>query len=167
MQKTTQIQDIQGIAAQTWGSVFVPVSGGTTTISVKGDVLESRVSLRMGSQTIWTRIQTVDSVEIDYSPAWALIGLGIFIVLTGLGTLAGSMSLGLIILAVGLVITVYAWLNKRRLLVIYARSSVIPVFMNKPTEAYENFAMRVLSISRQLNRLPQSTQRPPARKPSS
>lgn len=165
MKSTQQNQEIQGIAAQTWGGVFVPVSGSTTTVSIKGDVLESRVKLGMSTQTIWTRIQTVNSVEVDHSPSWALISLGIFIILTGLGTLFGSASLGIIILLVGLVITVYAWLNKRRLLVIYAASSTIPVFMNKPTEVYEKFALQVLAMSRQLNRLPQPSQRPPAQRP--
>lgn len=113
----------------------------------------------MSTQTTWTRIQTINSIEISHSPVIALIGLGIFIVLTGLTTLSGSISLGLIILIIGIVITVYAWTHKRRLLVVYATSSTIPIFMNKPTEIYENFAMSTLAISRQLNRLPQPAQR--------
>lgn len=159
MQTSTQVKDIQGIAAEAWGNVFIPGSNGTITLSVKGDVLEARVKKGMSTQTTWTRIQTINSIEISHSPVIALIGLGIFIVLTGLTTLSGSISLGLIILIIGIVITVYAWTHKRRLLVVYATSSTIPIFMNKPTEIYENFAMSTLAISRQLNRLPQPAQR--------
>ena len=165
MQSTQQTQEIQGIAAQAFGSVFVPASGGKTTVFIKGDVLESRMKVGMSTQTIWTRIQTVNSVEIEHSPSWPLIGFGVFMILTGLGSLFGSATVGIALLVVGLAITIYAWLNKRRLLVIYATSSKIPVFMNKPTEIYEKFALQVLAMSRQLNRLPQPSQRPPAQRP--
>ncbi len=165
MQTNTRIQDVQGTAAQTWGNVFVPVSGGTVTLTVKGDLLEARIKLRMGTQTIWTRIQTVSSIEINHSPALALIVLGILIILTGLGMMASSVSLGLIILAVGIAITVYAWVNKRRLMVIYASNSVIPVFMTKPTETYEKFGMGILAMARHLNHPLQPTQRPPTKRP--
>lgn len=43
MQTSTQVKDIQGIAAEAWGNVFIPGSNGTITLSVKGDVLEARV----------------------------------------------------------------------------------------------------------------------------
>jgi len=165
MQSTQQTQEIQGIAAQAWGGVFVPTNVGKITVVIKGDVLESRMKVGMSTQTIWTRIQTVNSVEIEHSPSWALIGFGFFMILTGLGSLFGSATVGIALLVVGLAITIYAWLKKRRLLVIYATSSKIPVFMNKPTEIYEKFALQVLAMSRQLNRLPQPSQRPPVQRP--
>lgn len=166
MQANSRTPEIQGVAAQTWGTMYVPVRNGTTTIQVKGDLLESRTKLSTGTQTIWTRIQTVNSVEIIQSPAYALIGLGLFILLWGLGLFAVEVALGLIVSAVGIAIMVYAWLNKRRLLVIYASSSTLPIFMNQPTDTYEKFGLGVLGLSRQLNSSQPNSARPATRRPA-
>ena len=164
MQSNARISEIQGIAAQHWGSVYIPVHSGKVTLQVKGDLLESNIYLGFGKQTIWTRIQSINSVEINQTPAYALLGLGIFIILSGIGALIENMILGLIIIALGAAIAAYAWMNKRRLLVIYALNSTIPVFMNKPNESYEKFAMGILAFARQLNSQPNG-QRPQAKQP--
>ena len=165
MTKSSIYPEIQGTAAQTWGGVFVPVSGSKVIVKVKGDILESQVNLKASKQTIWTRISTVNSIEITHSPSYALIGLGVFLVLTGLSSIAGDVaSLGLAFLVLGIVLTVYAWLNKRRLMVIYAMNSTVPIFMNKPTEDYEKFGLGVLAMARQLNN--QATGSRPSSRPS-
>lgn len=85
------------------------------------------------------------------TPNYAVIGLGVFTALMGLSVFAVSIFLGLLILAAGIAIIVYASKHKRRLMVFYALNSTIPIFMNQPTGAYEKFAMRVLNLARQLN----------------
>ena len=99
-------------------------------------------------------MQNIDSIEITEAPIYALLSLGVSIVLASLGAFSSDVFLGFICLAVGLVIVVWAIQKKRRLLVIYSLRSVVPIYMNKPPEEYQQFTKQVMAIAHRLNTPP-------------
>lgn len=154
MKNNTNQPEIQGIAARAVGNVYAPTNGIVTKLRVKGDLLQAEVNFSTGKQITWTRVQSINSVEITETPSYSWVGLGIFVVLIGLLIAGVSNWFGGLVILTGIAAIMYAWRNKRRLLVFYGLNSTIPIFMNQPSVAYEKFAMEVLTLARQLNSLP-------------
>lgn len=146
-------QGISGTAARAFGNVFVPTSG-TATAQIMGDVLQTTVKSGLEKKELFIRIQNIDSIEITEAPIYALLSLGISIVLASLGAFSSDAFWGFICLAVGLVIVVWAIQKKRRLLIIYSLRSVVPIYMNRPPEEYQQFTTQVMAIARRLNASP-------------
>jgi hypothetical protein len=69
----------------------------------------------------------------------------------GLGLLVSSGILGLMILAVGVICIIFAFREKRRLLVIHSFRYTVPIFMTKSPDLYQQFSANVMTIVRQLN----------------
>ncbi len=153
MQSNQRITEISGRPGKVWGNVFVP-SSGTVTVRIIGDTLRATLNSGMEKTDSWVRIQNVDSAEMVEAPEYMLLALGVFLVLLSLGTLASVVMLGLMFLAGGIACIVYAFKNKRRLLVIYSLRYAIPVFMTKPSSSYQQFAEQVMAIARHLNASP-------------
>ena len=160
MRTNQQVTDITGTAAQVWGNTLIP-SRGTIAVRINGDTLQATVKTGLEKKESWMRIQNVDSIEILEAPIYALLVLGAFIALSGLGSLAASPAVGLIFILIGVAIIMHSINNKRRYLAIYSHRNAIPVFMNKSPETYQQFAANVLTLSRQLN----SPVNAPARQP--
>jgi len=145
---------ITGTAAQSFGNIFVP-SNGTITAQIMGDVLQATVTNGFERKELSIRIQNVDSIEITEAPIYALLSLGGSMALTGLGVIFADAFLGLLCLVSGIAIVIWAIQKKRRLLVvIYSLRSVVPIYMNKSSEEYQQFARQVIAIARHLNALP-------------
>ncbi len=142
--------EISGRPGKVWGNVFVP-SSGTVSVRIIGDTLQSTLKSGVEKTDSWVRIQNVDSAEIVEAPEYVLLVLGVFLILFSLGTLASAVILGLMFLVGGIACIVYAFTNKRRLLVIYSLRYTIPVFMTKPSSSYQQFAEHVMAIARHLN----------------
>ena len=151
MKINQEIVEIKGTPAQVWGNMLIPARG-RITVQITGDTLLGKVKTGLEKKESWIRIQNIDSVEILEAPIYALLGLGGFLVLSGLGTLASSFEFGLILILGGIAIIHFALNNKRRCLVIYSHRNTIAVFMNKSPETYQQFSMNVLAIARQLNK---------------
>lgn len=154
MQLNRRITEVTGKPGKVWGNVFVPAQG-VIIVKIVGDVLQASVKSGMEKSDSWIRIQNIDSVEIAETPEYALLVLGIFVALTGLGIAPSSGLLGILILLVGVIVIVYSFINKRRLLSIYSLRQTIPVFITHKPSSYQQFAENVLEIAHQLNTLSQ------------
>lgn len=119
-----------------------------------GDVLQTTTISGFEKKELSIRIQNIDSIEMTEAPIYALLSLGVFIALTGLGAFFADGFFGFLCLVVGIVIVVWAIQKKRRLLVIYSLRSVVPIYMNKSPEEYQQFTRQVMAIARHLNALP-------------
>lgn len=150
---------ISGKEARTFGNVFVP-SNGTVTAQISGDILQATVTSGWEKKELFIRIQNIDSIEIAEAPVYALLSLGVSILLSSLGAFASDMFLGVMCLAVGLAIVVWAIKKKRRLLVIHSLRSVMPMYMDKSPEEYQLFAQQVMTLARRLNTPPNPIQQP-------
>ncbi|MCY7273525.1 MAG: hypothetical protein LH702_07200 [Phormidesmis sp. CAN_BIN44] len=150
MQANQRVTEISGKPGKVWGNVFVP-SSGTISVRIMGDTLQSTLKSGVEKTDSWVRIQNVDSAEIVEAPEYVLLVLGVFLVFSSLGLLGSAVILGLMFLVGGIACIVYAFVNKRRLLVIYSLRYTIPVFMTKPSGSYQQFAEYVMAIARQLN----------------
>lgn len=150
MRINQQVIEITGVPAQLWGNVLVP-SRGTMSVKITGDTLQGTVKTGLEKKEYWIRIQNIDSIEILESPIYALLGIGGFLIFSGLGALNPSFVLGLILILGGAAIIAYAISNKRRYLAIYSYRNTIVIFMNKSPEIYQQFAMNVLAFARKLN----------------
>ena len=157
MQANQRVTEISGRPGKVWGNVFVP-SSGTVSVRIMGDILQATVKSGVEKTDSWVRIQNVDSAEMVEAPEYILLGLGVFLVLSSLGLLGSAVLLGLMFLAGGIACIVYAFTNKRRLLVIHSLRYTIPVFMTKPPSSYQQFAEHVMAIARHLNAPPSMTQ---------
>ena len=157
MQSNQRVTEISGRPGKVWGNVFVP-SSGTVSVRIMGDTLQSTLKSGVEKTDSWVRIQNIDSAEIVEAPEYILLGLGVFLVLSSLGLLVSAFIIGLMFLAGGIACIVYAFINKRRLLVIYSLRYTIPVFMTKPSGSYQQFAEHVMAIARHLNAPPSMTQ---------
>jgi hypothetical protein len=144
-----QITQITGNPAQVWGNVLVPARG-TVTVKITGDTLEGITKTGLEKKESWIRIQNIDSVDILESPIYALLGLGVFLLLTGLSMVSNSF-IGLILLPISVAIILFALSYKRRYLAIYSHRNGIIIFMNKHPEVYQEFATNVLLVARKLN----------------
>ena len=150
MRSNQQVVEITGTPAQVWGSVLIPARG-TIAVQITGDTLQGTVKTGLEKKESWTRIQNIDSIEILESPIYALLGVGGSLIASGLGALTSSFIFGLVIILAGTAIMTYAINNKRRYLTIHSYRNTITVFMSKSPEAYQQFAINVLAIARQLN----------------
>ena len=157
MQASQRVTEISGRPGKVWGNVFVP-SSGTVSVRIMGDTLHTTLKSGVEKTDSWVRIQNVDSAEIVEAPEYILLGLGVFLVLSSLGLLVSAFIIGLMFLAGGIACIVYAFTNKRRLLVIYSLRYTIPVFMTKPSGSYQQFAEHVMAIARHLNAPPSMPQ---------
>jgi hypothetical protein len=149
MQTNQQIIEVTGSPAQVWGNLFIPARGAMS-IKIYGDTLYRTAKTGLEKKESWTRIQNIDSVEIHQSPIYALIGLGVFFFFMGLGWLRSS-PISAIFLLGGVAIIVYTFYNKRRYLAIHSHRNTIVIFISKPPEVYQQFAMNVLALARKLN----------------
>jgi len=154
MKNNTNQPEIHGIAARTVGNVYAPTNGTVTKLRVKGDLLQAEVNFSTGKQMTWTRIQSINSVEIVETPSYPWVGLGVSVILVGVLISGSSEWFGGLVTLTGIAAIVYGWRKKRRLMVFYALNSTIPIFMNQPSGVYEKFAMGVLTLARQLNSSP-------------
>ena len=157
MQSNQRVTEISGRPGKVWGNVFVP-SSGTVSVRIMGDTLHATLKSGVEKTDSWVRIQNVDSAEIVEAPEYLLLVFGVFLVLFSLGLLASVGLLGLMFLVLGIVCIVSAFINKRRLLVIYSLRYTIAVFMTKPPGSYQQFAEHVMAIARHLNAPPSMTQ---------
>jgi len=157
MQANQRVTEISGRPGKVWSNMFVP-SSGTVSVRIMGDILQATVKSGVEKTDSWVRIQNVDSAEMVEAPEYILLGLGVFLVLSSLGLLGSAVLLGLMFLAGGIACIVYAFTNKRRLLVIHSLRYTIPVFMTKPPSSYQQFAEHVMAIARHLNAPPSMTQ---------
>ena len=157
MQAHQRITEISGKPGKVWGNMFVP-SRGSITAKITGDVLQTTVQSGMEKTNSWVRIQNIDSAEMIEAPEYTLFALGIFLVLLALGWIGSSPLFGLMVLALGIACIVYAFINKRRLLVIYSHRYTVPIFMNKTSASYQQFAEHVMVLARHLNTLPATPQ---------
>lgn len=147
------ITEIIGNPAQVWGNVLVPAQG-KITVKITGDTLQGTTKTGLEKKESWIRIQNIDSIEILESPIYALFSLGFFLIFifSGLSLVSESfLILGLIFILVGAALIVFAIRYKRRYLAIYSHRNAIVVFMNKHSEASQEFAVNVLAIARKLN----------------
>lgn len=158
MQANQRITEITGKPGQVWGNVIVP-STGTITIKVVGDTLQASVQSGLETKNSWTRIQNVDCIDLTEVPNYAILIFGSLLALIGLGGFISSSAngsspfLAFVFLVGGIACVVLAIRKKRRLLAIHSLRNTIPVFMTKPTDTYQHFAMNVIAIARQLNTL--------------
>ena len=152
-------QGISGKEARTFGNIFVP-SNGTVTAKISGDILQATVTSGWEKKELFIRIQNIDSIEISEAPIYALLSLGISILLSSFGAFASDASLGFILLVIGLTIAIWAIQKKRRLLVIHSLRSVMPIYMDKSPEEYQLFANQVMVLARRLNAPPSPMQSP-------
>lgn len=154
MQAQRRITEITGKPGKVWGSVFIP-SSGSITVKIAGDMLQSTLKSGVEKTDSWVRIQNIDTIEVVESPEYLLLALGIFLILFGLPFLGGNaFLLGLIFLAAGIACSVYAFIKKRRLLVIYSLRYIIPIFMTKSPAGYQQFAEQIMVLARHLNAPP-------------
>ncbi len=150
MRINQNIVEITGSPAQVWGNVLIPARG-TMSLKISGDILQGTVKTGLEKKDSWTRIQRIDSVEISEAPIYPLLALGGFISFMFLGALFNSPSFGSLMLLVGVGLIIFALMNKRRCLVIMSDRNTIAIFMSKPPETYQQFAINLLLIARQLN----------------
>lgn len=150
MQANQKVVEVVGKPGKAWGNVIVPESG-SISLQILGDTIQAITKSGFEKRTSWTRIQNVDSVEIAEAPNYLLLALGTPIALMGLGLLERVFLFGLLFLAIGVILIVFAFREKRRLLVIHSLRYTIPVFMTKPPESYQQFAATVMTLARQLN----------------
>lgn len=150
MRTNQNILEITGSPAQVWGNVLIPARG-TVSLKISGDILQSTVKTGLEKKDSWTRIQRIDSVEISEAPIYPLLALGGFMSFMFLGALFNFPSFGSLMLLIGIGLIVFALTSKRRCLVIMSDRNTIAVFMNKSPETYQQFAINLLLIARQLN----------------
>jgi len=148
----TLVQEITGKPGNLIGKMIVPASG-SITVRIVGDMLQATTKGTLEKRDSWTRIQNIDCAEIVESPIWQLLGIGIPLLLAGLPSVEYSDFGGLLLLA-GIGCIAAFFLVKRRYLAIYSSRNTIPVFIQKPSETYQQFAMAVMTIARQLNARP-------------
>jgi len=146
-------QEITGTAAQAFGNIFIP-SSGTITARIMGDILQTTLTSGFERKEVLIRIQNIDSIETTEAPIYAQLSLGVSMTLLGLGVIFANVFLGFLCLVVGIVTVVWAIQKKRRLLVIYSLRSAVPIYMNKPSEEYQQFTRQVMAIARHLNNPP-------------
>lgn len=77
--------------------------------------------------------------------------LGSFMCFMFLVALFNSPSFGSLMLLIGIGLIIFALMKKRRCLIIMSDRNTIAVFMSKPPEIYQQFAINLLLIARQLN----------------
>lgn len=158
-----QVIEITGSPAQVWGNVLIPARG-SMHVKITGDTLQGTVKTGLEKREYWIRIQNIDSVEIQEAPIYALLGFGGFLGFSALGAFSNSSVLGLILLVAAVALIVYAITNKRRYLAIHSYRNSLVIFMNKPSEVYQQFAMNLLALSRKLNMYPNpATKQPPTK----
>ncbi|NJM23299.1 MAG: hypothetical protein HC907_33985 [Richelia sp. SM1_7_0] len=122
-------------------------------LKIAGDVLQSTHKTWLEKRESWTRIQNIDSVEIMEAPIYPLLAIGSFLSFLGLRGLFDVNIFLLFLLFLGISLILFAILKKRRYLAVMSHRNTIAVFMNKPPEVYQQFAMNLMLISRQLNAL--------------
>ncbi|MBD2057813.1 hypothetical protein H6F88_17605 [Oculatella sp. FACHB-28] len=149
---STLVQEITGKPGNLIGKMIVPASG-SITVRIVGDMLQATTKGSLEKRESWTRIQNIDCAEIVESPIWQLLAIGIPLLLAGLPSVQYSSFGGLLLLA-GIGCIAAFFLVKRRYLAIYSSRNTIPVFIQKPSKAYHQFAMTVMAIARQLNAQP-------------
>jgi hypothetical protein len=163
MRINQQVVEITGTPAQVWGNVLIP-AGGSMHIKITGDTLQGTVKTGLEKREAWIRIQNIDSVEIQEAPIYALLALGVCLVLPALFALSESSIVAAIVAMPGAAILYYAIKYKRRYLAIHSYRNSLVIFMNKPPEVYQQFAMNVLALSRKLNMpLNPATKQPPTK----
>ncbi|MGI0488552.1 hypothetical protein ACN4EK_24340 [Pantanalinema rosaneae CENA516] len=162
MQANPRITEVSGRPVKVWGNVLVPAAG-SVTLKILGDTLQSTVKSGMEQTDSWVRIQNVDTVEVAEAPEYLLIVLGIFLLFIGLGLWSQNFFFGFLFFVAGIACIVYAFINKRRLLVIHSLRSTVAVFMTKPSSSYQQFAEHVMAIARHLNAPPTM---PPTNRPT-
>ncbi|MEO1792226.1 MAG: hypothetical protein AAFR25_08385, partial [Cyanobacteria bacterium J06629_19] len=142
--------EVAGKAAKSLGQFYVP-SNGSITAKISGDILHTTLTSGMEKKELFMRIQNIDNIEVAESPIYALMGLGISIVLSGLGALAKNTTMGLFLLTLGIGLIVWSIVKKRRLMVVHSLRGVVPMYMNTSPEAYQQFAKKLMGMARQLN----------------
>lgn len=158
-----QIQEITGRPAKLvnngFGSFVFPASG-VVTLKISGDLLLATSKGLFDKRESWTRLQNIDSVELVESPLWEVLMLGVPLLLLALSMIAtgGLNSLGLFLLIMGIACIVLFLQYRRRYLGIYSHRNMIPVFLTKPPEMYQQFAVNVMAIARHLNTPPRPSQ---------
>ncbi|BAY41321.1 hypothetical protein NIES2111_57170 (plasmid) [Nostoc sp. NIES-2111] len=160
MRSNQPLPEITGKPAQVWGNILIP-GKGQMTVKVTSDTLQGTFKTYLEKKDTWIRIQNIDSVEIQEAPIYALLGLGGACIFFALGLVAHSFLGGLIIIALGVALILYAITNKNRYLAIHSHRNSIIIFMTKPPEVYQQFATGVLALSRKLN-TPSSIQTKPS-----
>ena len=150
MRINQNIVEITGSPAKVWGNVLIPARG-TISLKISGDILQGTVRTGLEKKDSWTRIQRIDSVEISEAPIYPLLALGGSISFIFLRALFDASAFGLLMLLIGIGLIVFALMNKRRCLVIMSDRNTVAIFMNKPPETYQQFAINLLLIARQLN----------------
>lgn len=150
MQINQNIIEVTGAAAQVWGNVLIP-GKGKMSLKIMGDILYCTHKSGLEKKDSWTRIQNIDCVEIMEAPVYLLLGIGAFLCFSGLGGIFGFDIFRLILFIAGVLLIIYALLNKRRYLAIMSNRNTIAIFMTKSPEFYQQFSMNLLMIARQLN----------------
>ncbi len=159
------IQEITGRPAKLinngFGNFVFPASG-VVTLKISGDLLVVSSKGFFDKHESWTRLQNIDCVELVESPLWEVLLLGIpTLIAAGWIILAGGFNgLGSFLLFMGLACVGLFIPYRRRYLSIYSQRNVIPVFLTKPPEMYQQFAANVLTIARRLNAPQRSTGQP-------
>jgi len=151
MQAHQRVTEITGRPGKVFGSMFLPASG-SMTVKISGDLLQSTLKSGVEKTDSWVRIQNIDAIEVLESPEYLLFAIGILLIVWGLGWAMGNVILlSLLFVAGGVACSVYAFINKRRLLAIYSLRYTIPVFMTKSPASYYQFSEQVMAIARHLN----------------
>ncbi|HAA28040.1 MAG TPA: hypothetical protein DCE56_10715 [Cyanobacteria bacterium UBA8553] len=133
-----EVIELNGKPGQVWGNVVIPASG-KTRFRLTGDMIQasSRLFFGLEKKQIYTRIQSVDSVELVEGRQWWLLWLGIPL---------------LSVVGIGLILIIAFLLIKRRWLVIYSQNAVLILFYESDdTERASQFSQIILDQARQLN----------------
>ncbi len=138
-----ELLEITGSPAQVWGNILVPAKG-TINVEINNLILHAKANSGLEKKDSWIPIQSIDSVEIVEAPIYWLLSFGVLLILLGLTNLTSIF--GLILIGLGIGVIVFILKKKRRCLVIYSSCHTTAVFMNKPKEIYQQFAMNVLDL---------------------
>lgn len=159
------IQEITGRPAKLinngFGNFVFPASG-VVTLKITGDLLVVSSKGFFDKHESWTRIQNIDCVELVESPLWEVLLLSIPTLMAAFSIIrsGGFNGLGSFLLLMGIACIALFIPYRRRYLSIYSQRNVIPVFLTKPPEMYQQFAANVLAIARRLNTLARTPQSP-------
>ncbi len=130
--------------------VILPGSG-IATLKISGDLLHAVIENRLQKQEAWIRIQQIDSIEIVQSPIWEFLVIGGGALVIGIPLILRGAVLGFGLGAVGAIAIAFFILFKHRYLCIHSQRTSLPIGLTKPPQIYQQFAMTVMGLARQLN----------------
>ncbi len=135
MQAIEKVTEISGKPAQVFGGSVIP-AGGTTTMRIVGDLLETSSKLAYGleQKVTYIRLENIDSVVVVAGRVWWLLYLGI----------ATIWMLGL-----GLIGIIAFFMVKQYWIAVFSGSTAVAL-VYKRTENVDQFTKTLLERARQL-----------------